>query len=112
MTDSLRSSARRVLAITGAIALIAACAASSIPAHAGASSAQLVYICQQTPCANFKIFPPSTVYRPAVTESWESPAAYDRTFRLPVSCSAPSVWIEPGGIWICAAGRWALRLRL
>lgn len=44
--------------------------------------------------------------------SEQSPAGYDRLFRLPASCTPPSVWVEPGGIWKCVAGRWVLRLRI
>lgn len=126
-----------VLFVVGFVAGI-----TSAPSHAQAQSSPLVYICAQLPCVNaqeleifdgnkapicsvgeygglscfgdnIKVFPPGTVYHPAVIQSWESPAAYDRTFRLPVSCVAPAVWLEPGGIWVCSAGRrWVLRLRL
>lgn len=55
---------------------------------------------------NVSVYPPGSAYHPAIVLSWESPAAYDRQFRLPFRCTAPALWEEPAGTWTCYHGIW------
>lgn len=96
---------------------------------------QLVYICSQVPCAdnqelevfdtygnpifsvgeyggasvfgdNFAVYAPGNVWTPAMTVSYTSPAAYDAAHGIADSCTAPSTWMEPGGVWSCQGSTW------
>jgi hypothetical protein len=116
--------------------------ASATTAHAQ-SNAPLVYICpgvqngQQPNCQNSQefqvfdtfgnpiysvgefggdavfgdnrsIFAPGNVFNPVLVESYTTPAGYGRT-----TCTAPSTWIEPHGIWYCtSAGKWSKSLSI
>lgn len=96
-----------------------------------ASTAQLVYICQQTPCQNgqeLEVFdgygnPGFTVgeyggvgvlgdnltittdvggqFHHDMVLSFESPAAYNAHFHLPDTCTYPERWLAPLGNWHC-----------
>jgi hypothetical protein len=51
---------------------------------------------------NRSVFPPGNVFDPALVESYTTPAKYGKT-----TCTAPSTWIEPHGIWYCtSSGKW------
>jgi hypothetical protein len=51
---------------------------------------------------NRSVYAPTSVFNPVLVESYTTPAGYGKT-----SCTAPSTWIEPHGIWYCTtSGTW------
>jgi hypothetical protein len=57
---------------------------------------------------NRSVYPPGTVTDPALVESYTTPARYGKT-----TCTAPSTWIEPHGIWYCtSSGKWVKYLSI
>jgi hypothetical protein len=129
-------------AITTGSAVAIAAATLATASHAAASTPSLVYICQAQPCRNnqelevfdssgapifsvpeyggpaafgdnLSVYGPASIWHPAVTVSYESPAAYDRDHGLSARCTAPSAWYEPHGTWSCtASGTWVKKASL
>jgi len=120
-----------------AISVISAAAmAVTLTGRSSAATPQLVYICSSQPCTNAQelevfdrnqapiwsvgefggdavfgdnrsVYPPSSVYNPAVVESYTTPAGYGRT-----SCVAPEVWITSTGIYACHGAKFVLEVKL
>jgi hypothetical protein len=50
---------------------------------------------------NRSLFPPNSVFHPAIVESYTTPAAYGSK-----SCVAPALWISPTAFFSCRGGAW------